>query len=191
MPPGWMCSSGGKGKIIRGIPSGMWGENVRQGSSDQVLSPVALIPDGMKAIVCAGILLLLAVVLTCGCTTAPIQGGTATPVTPDLAGNWSGTWKNYTEGTGYSDGAGYRMTMSVTEQQDRIFSGELYFFRPDGSTVIYTFAGAIDPNGTTFTLVEENGGYCSGTYSAPDTIELIYVNDASPYTIAIDSLKKS
>jgi hypothetical protein len=40
-------------------------------------------------------------------------------------------------------------------------------------------------------VVEQNGGYCSGTYSAPDAIELIYANDAMPYNIAIDTLKKS
>jgi len=146
----------------------------------------------MKAVVCAGILLLIAVVLTCGCTTtAPQQSGTTTAGTPDLVGNWSGTWKDYTEGTGYADGVGYSMTMSVTEQQDRIFSGVLYFFSPDGSTSVYTFAGVIGPDGTTLTMVEENGGYCYGTYSAPDAIELIYANDAAPYNIAIDSLKKS
>jgi hypothetical protein len=146
----------------------------------------------MKAVVCAGILLLIAVVLTCGCTTTtPPASGTTAVATPDLVGNWSGTWKDYTDGTGYSDGAGYSMIMSVTQQQDRIFSGDFYFFSPDGSTEVDTFAGVIGPDGTTLTVVEENGGYCSGTYSAPDAIELIYTNDAIPYNIAIDSLKKS
>ena len=146
----------------------------------------------MKAVVCAGILLLIAVVLTCGCTTTvPQQSGNAGAVTPDLLGNWSGTWKDYTDGAGYSDGAGYNMIMSVTEQQDRIFSGVFYFINPDGVTETDTFAGAIGPDGKTLTVVEQNGGYSWGTFSAPDGIELIYTNDAAPYNIAIDSLKKS
>ena len=147
--------------------------------------------NGMKAIAYAGILILFAAVLICGCTTTPQGNATTTPaVTPDLLGNWSGTWVDYTEGKGYLDGVGYSMTMSVTEQQDRIFSGVFYFFSPNGSTSTYTFAGAIDSDGTTFTLVEENGGYGYGTYTAPNTIELIYANDAKPYEIAIDTLKR-
>ena len=146
----------------------------------------------MKAVVCVGILLLIAVVLTCGCTTtAPPASGTTPAATPDLVGNWSGTWKDYTDGTGYSDGAGYTMIMSVTEQQDRIFSGVFYFINPSGVTETDTFAGVIGPDGKTLTVVEQNGGYSSGTFSAPDAIELIYTNDAVPYNIAIDSLKKS
>jgi hypothetical protein len=145
----------------------------------------------MKALYYVGIIFLLAaVVLVCGCTTAPEQGGTTAAVTPDLVGNWSGTWVDYTEGTGYSDGAGYSMIMSVTEQQDRIFSGEFSFINPEGSVESDTFAGAIGPDGRTITLTEQNGGYGSGTYTAPDKIELIYANDARPYSIAIDSLKK-
>jgi hypothetical protein len=144
----------------------------------------------MKAIVTAGILLLLAVVLTCGCTTAP-QGAATTPVTPDLIGNWSGTWKAYTEGAGYENGSGYTMVMSVTGQQDRIFSGEFYFTDPSGHTSVETFAGAIGPDGKTLTVVEQNGGYSSGTFSTPDGIELVYAISGEPCQVAIDSLKKS
>ncbi|MBP1929940.1 hypothetical protein J2741_002536 [Methanolinea mesophila] len=145
----------------------------------------------MKAIVYAGILILFAAVLICGCTTVPQGNAATTPaVTPDLLGNWSGTWVDYTKSAGYSDGAGYSMVMSVTGQKDRIFWGSFYFTDPEGATESETFAGAIGPDGKTVYIAEENNGYTYGTITAPDQIELIYLLSGENYNAAIDTLKR-
>ncbi len=145
----------------------------------------------MKPVVYAGIILLfISVVLVCGCTSTVQSPGTTVTI-PSLIGNWTGTWKDYAEGVGYENGAGYSMTASVTGQQDRIFWGTLYFTDPKGITSNETFAGVIGPDGKTLKVVEQDGGYSSGTYTAPDQVELIYTYSGENYNVAIDTLKKA
>ena len=156
-----------------------------------VLYAGPLILKRMKAVIFAGaVLLLFALVLACGCTSAPQSTGT-TVTTPNLMGNWTGTWNDYTKDVGYSDGAGYSMVMSVTGQQDRIFWGTFYFTDQKGVTESETFAGAVGPDGKTVYIAEESDGYTYGTYTAPDQIELIYLLSGENYNAAIDTLKKS
>jgi hypothetical protein len=81
--------------------------------------------------------------------------------------------------------------MSVTDQQDRIFSGTLYITNPQGITNNHTFAGVIGPDGKTLTVVESVGGYTSGTYTGPDQVELIYALTGENFDIAIDTLKRA
>jgi hypothetical protein len=40
-------------------------------------------------------------------------------------------------------------------------------------------------------MVQREGGYSTGTIISPDEIELIYMDTTDPFTIGIDSLKKS
>jgi hypothetical protein len=144
----------------------------------------------MKPVAYAGIILLfIFLVLACGCTTTSQSGGT-TVTTPSLIGNWSGTYKNYVAGEGFGNGTGYSLVMSVTDQQDRIFSGAVYITTPNGTIVTKPFAGAIGPDGKTLTEVQADG-YSWGTYTAPDQIELIYAYSGENYDIAIDTLKKA
>ena len=39
-------------------------------------------------------------------------------------------------------------------------------------------------------MTEKGGGYCFGDVLGQDEIELTYMQDGSPYSIAIDSLKR-
>ena len=144
----------------------------------------------MKAILYAGVLLLL-VVLVCGCMTAPPsqQVPAVATTTPSLLGTWSGTATGYIEGTGFTNYSGGSMIMRVTDQKDRIFEGQFVYPNLTGKTV--DFAGAIGPDGRTLTLVEQTGGYSSGTLLAPDEIEMIFADDARPFEIAIDQLKRT
>jgi len=146
-----------------------------------------------KTVLCA--LILLIAVLISGCTTATSQQNTvaAAAGTPSLIGNWTGTMVGYEYGVGYTNYSGGIMTMSITEQQNRIFSGELIFTSQNGSVLWATSpcAGVIGRDGRTLTLVEGGGGSSSGSLIAPDEIELIYSDEADPFSIAIDSLKKS
>jgi hypothetical protein len=63
-------------------------------------------------------------------------------------------------------------------------------FRTNGTETVSGFAGAIGRDGRTFTIAEELGGYCTGEILAADEIEMIYVEDGSPYSIAIDSFRR-
>lgn len=143
-----------------------------------------------KAILCASILLIA--VLICGCTSATRENDAAAE-TPGLLGNWTGTMIGYDYGEGYNDYPGYTMTLAVTEQRDRLFSGEISFTDPNGSRIWGTtpFAGAIGRDGRTLTIIENGGGHSSGSLIAPDEMELIYIQGNEPFSIAIDSLKKS
>lgn len=83
------------------------------------------------------------------------------------------------------------MTMRVTGQQDRIFSGEIIFTNQSGDAWSTVFAGAVSHDGKTISMVQRDGGYSTGTLISPEEIELIYMDTTDPFTIGIDSLKKS
>lgn len=151
-----------------------------------------------KTALCA--ILLLIAVLICGCTTTSQQNtvAAATPeipnlIVPNLIGNWTGTMVGYEHGVGYTDFVGYTITMSVTEQQDRVFSGVFSFTNETGSPVWEEalFAGVIGRDGKTLTLIQNGGGYSTGSIITPDEIELIYADGTDPFNIAIDPLKRS
>ena len=145
----------------------------------------------VKAVLCASTLLLA--VLICGCTTTTQESTVAPAETPSFLGNWTGTMVGYTYGVGYTDFSGYTISMSVTKQQDRIFSGEITFTNQSGSLIreASPCAGVIGRDGKTFTLVEHDGGHSAGSLIAPDEIEIIHSDGEEPFSIAIDSLKKS
>ncbi len=150
----------------------------------------------MKAVLCVSILFLA--VLICGCTTTNQVSTGAAAETPSLIGNWTGTMIGYDSEGGYNDYSGYTMTLSITEQNDRIFSGvviitnqsgaPVWGTNPDGTTVC---AGAIGHDGKTLTLVEHGGGHSSGSLIAPDEMEFIYTEESEPFFVVINSLKKS
>lgn len=142
----------------------------------------------VESIVCASILILA--VLICGCTTTTQKSNIAVPV---LVGNWTGTMEGYDYGMGFNANAGYTMTLRVTEQQDRVFSGEISFTAPNGTPVwgVTPCAGVIGRDGREITMIQNEGGYSSGSLIASDEMELIYVDGKDPLSIAIDSLKRS
>ncbi len=152
----------------------------------------------MNAILYAGILLILAVLLA-GCTNqAPpaepgtVGGpGTQPMMIPSLTGNWSGTMTGYVDGVGFTDYGDARMDMRITEQDDRIFAGEYHFINSSGAIRTVAFAGVIGRDGRSLTLVERDGGYTFGELIGQDEIELTYVDIAEPFEVAIDSLKRS
>jgi len=137
------------------------------------------------------ILLVILTVLACGCTaTAPsaTPAAATTPTTPSLKGTWSGTMLGYEENIGFTDYGKMPITMVVTEQQGRLFSGYLKF--GVNSTTPLAMAGVIGRDGKTFALVENVNGYTTGELIGTDTIELTHVDDADPYSVALDTLKR-
>jgi len=136
------------------------------------------------------------VALSCGCTdhppvTVPVSAAVpvSQPGTPNLLGTWTGPMQGFDEGSGFSEYPGLRILMNVTEQKGRIFTGTVVFIA-NGTATESGFAGAIGHNGKTLTIAERNGGYCTGEILGENEIELIYMQDGSPYSIAIDSFRR-
>jgi ABC-type transport system substrate-binding protein len=139
----------------------------------------------------AAILLTILAVIACGCTTtenAP-DGPSATPAVPDLTGTWTGTMNGYDQGTGFNDHPNGTIALVVTGQRGRIFSGLLTVTEDNATLFSGEVAGAIGREGRTFLLVEESG-YGSGVILGTDEIEFTYLNDAAPFSVSIDSLKR-
>ena len=138
------------------------------------------------------ILLLIIAVLASGCTTAtlaapPVQ----TPVTaiPNLTGNWTGPMLGFDEREGFTNHPYLTAVMTVSEQQGRVFSGYITF-TSNSTKSTDEFAGVIGRDNRTLTIAEHGGVYCTGEVLSPDEIELIYMQDGSPYSISIDSFKR-
>ena len=136
------------------------------------------------------ILLLILAVLTCGCTTAtPAVSPVQKTVIPNLIGNWTGPMLGFDEREGFTDHPNLTAVMMVSEQHGRVFSGFITF-RSNGTESIDEFAGVVGSDNRTLTIAEHGGGYCTGEVLSPDEIELIYMQDGSPYSISIDSFKR-
>jgi hypothetical protein len=142
-------------------------------------------------IACIPLILVLSV-LAGGCTAAPPAVPPApetTPVIPNLTGTWTGPMQGYDQGSGFSDYPDLAVSMIVSEQHGRIFAGT-FVFTANGTETVSGFAGAIGRDGRTFTIAEELGGYCAGEVLGADKSEMIYREDGSPYSIAIDSFRR-
>jgi hypothetical protein len=138
------------------------------------------------------ILLLILAVLASGCTTAtPPAPPVQTPVTaiPNLTGNWTGPMLGFDEREGFTDHPFLTAVMTVSEQHGRVFSGFITF-RSNNTESIDEFAGVVGSDNRTLTIAEHGGGYCTGEVLSKDEIELIYMQDGSPYSISIDSFKR-
>ena len=149
------------------------------------------------------VLLLIIALLACGCmgsgerparpvrTHAAMTGipATAPAAVPNLTGTWTGPMQGYDEGTGFTDYPTLNISMTVSGQQGRLFAGQ-FSFRENGTETTSGFAGAIGRDGRTLTIAEKDGGYCSGEILGNNEIELTYVQDGSPYSVAIDSFRR-
>jgi hypothetical protein len=147
----------------------------------------------MRFVLC--ILIIVLGVLACGCTsssttTAPVPSIPTAPVIPDLTGTWAGPMKGYDEGTGFTEYPNLTMVLVVTDQKDRIFAGQLVFTTKDGSRESIGTAGVISSDGRTFSMAEKDSGYTTGRILSKDELELTYLHEATPYSAAIDTLKR-
>ena len=147
----------------------------------------------MRSVLC--ILIVVLAVLACGCTSttpapAPsVPATSAAPVIPDLTGTWTGPTQGYEEGTGFTDYANATMQFIVTDQKDRLFDGRLAF-TINGTPYSIGVAGVIAPDGRSFAMAEKDNGYTTGRILPDNEIELTYLNDVTPYSAAIDTLKR-
>jgi ABC-type transport system substrate-binding protein len=143
------------------------------------------------------LVVLIFAVAACGCTAtaqqappAPDPARATAVAIPGLTGTWTGPMQGYDEGTGFTGYPFLEISMTVTEQHGRIFAG--YFtFRENSTETRSGFAGAIGRDGATLAIAEQGGGYCSGTVVGDNEIELVYLQDGSPYSAAIDSFRRA
>ena len=97
--------------------------------------------------------------------------------------------RGYDEGAGFSDYGNATMQFTVTDQKDRIFAGRMAF-TINGTSYSNGVAGVIAPDGRSFTMTEKDSGYTTGRIISNDEIELAYLHDVTPYSAAIDTLKR-
>ena len=108
---------------------------------------------------------------------------------PDLLGIWTGSWNAYDEGMGYSNSTeNESLILTVAEQKDRIFAGNITYNLDNKTEAGESFVGAIGLDGKTLYIAEFDKGYSLGTIISKDEIELIYLADGENASVAIDRL---
>ncbi len=132
----------------------------------------------MEKIVC---FVFLATLLVTGISGAEI---------PNLQGNWTGLWNGYGEENGHPYWANGSINLTITDQKDRIFSGNLTA-KFQNETASSGFAGAIGLDNKTFYLAEFENGYALGTIISSDEIEYVYLADGKNGSVAIDVLHRT
>jgi hypothetical protein len=132
----------------------------------------------MKTIWCYAFLIL--VFLTTGICAAEV---------PDLLGNWTGSWRGYDAGVGFSEsGDNGSINVTVLEQKDRIFAGDLVFKMKNEPDFKNSFVGAIGLDNKTLNIAEFEKGYVQGTLISNDEMDLIYLADGDAPSVVIDRL---
>jgi hypothetical protein len=151
------------------------GERVRKSSSER-----DFLSASMEKICAIG---LLAFVLVA-------SGASATEI-PNLVGTWEGPDIGYDALEGYyGDGMENIVTLTITEQRGRLFSGTITYLDRNETEVVEGLAGVIGFDDKTFYLAEFISGYDMGTIVSEDEIELVYIHDGEMGGAAIDTLRR-
>lgn len=160
------------------------------------LVPVKTV-DCMKTAI--SVLILILVLLSSGCTSAsapatPVPSATPSPMIvaaiPDLTGTWTGPMKGFDEYAGFTSYPNFTVEIHITQQQGRLFTGTIVFMPKDGKVASTGIGGAISEDGKTFSMVEKEWGYSTGRIIGKNEVEITYLNDHTPYSVAIDSFKR-
>jgi hypothetical protein len=110
---------------------------------------------------------------------------------PNLLGNWTGLESWYGEVNGsakLTENEGLNLT--VVEQKDRLFTGNLTYKSVNGTEMVEGFSGAIGLDNKTLYLSEFKEGYDMGTIISNDEIELIYLLDGKNAETTISRLHR-
>jgi hypothetical protein len=109
---------------------------------------------------------------------------------PDLVGNWTGTWDAYFGEKYASSTENGSINYTFTEQEGRIFVGNISGKLGNGSEVDKGFVGAIGPDNQSLYIAESDQGYTFGTMISSDEIELIYLQDGDDTEASIDRIHR-
>lgn len=111
---------------------------------------------------------------------------------PDLLGNWTGLGNGrYAAENGSSKPIeNWSLNVTIGEQKDRPFTGNLTYKDENGTEIVEGFAGAIGSDNKTLYISEYKEDYDIGTIVSDDEIELIYLQDGKKGEIEIDWLHR-
>jgi len=134
----------------------------------------------MKKIWCFALLVL--VFLATGICAAEV---------PDLLGKWTGleSWYGEVNGSAKLTENG-SLNVTVVEQKNRLFTGNLTYKLENGTEIVEGFSGAIGLDNKTLYIAEFNEGYDLGTIISDDEIELIYLQDGKMAETTIGRLHR-
>ena len=134
----------------------------------------------MKKIWCFALLVL--VFLATGICAAEV---------PDLLGKWTGleSWYGAVNGSAKLT-ENESLNVTIVEQKNRLFTGNLTYKLENGTEIVEGFAGAIGLDNKTLYLAEFNEGYDLGTIISDDEIELIYLQDGKMAETTIGRLHR-
>jgi hypothetical protein len=142
------------------------------------------------------LILLITAIAFAGCTATQAPAGPSAPVLtpaapaiPHLTGTWTGTMTGYAPVKGFTDYGNATMTMIISEQKGRVVAGTFAFGSGPNQTRT-DCSGIIGRDGKTLTMTEKDGGYSFGDILSAGEIELTYVYDGNPNSVAIDTLRK-
>ncbi len=110
---------------------------------------------------------------------------------PNLLGKWTGLESWYGEVNGsakLTENASLNVT--VIEQKNRLFTGNLTYKLENGTEIVEGFSGAIGLDNKTLYIAEFNEGYDLGTIISHDEMELIYLQDGKMAETTIGSLHR-
>lgn len=108
---------------------------------------------------------------------------------PDLLGNWTATGSGYVAGDGFYTLPENILNFSITEQNGRLFMGNLTY-TDNGTEAVEGFAGAIGLDNKTLYRVEFSEGYSLGTIISENEVEMIYLEDGEMGRVFIDRLHR-
>jgi len=132
----------------------------------------------------SGILLFVALTLFCSVTSA-------SPVVPDLVGNWTGTSVGYDREGGYDSPSNWTFLVSIVEQRGRVFNGTIGYSNIGNQSLTGSvcFSGVLGHDLESVYITEFDSGYIIGKIIDADTMEFIYLESADGST-AIDTLTR-
>jgi len=135
----------------------------------------------MKQISCLALLVLVF-----------LATGTCGAKVPDLLGKWTGLESWYGDVNGSVKlTENQSLNVTVLEQKNRLFAGNLTYKLENGTEIVEGFAGAIGLDNKTLYLAEFNEGYDLGTIISDDEIELIYLQDGKMGETTIGRLHRT
>ena len=119
----------------------------------------------MKKILCLALLALI--FLATGICTAKV---------PDLIGKWTGSYNGEVSGSAKLM-ENKSLNVTVAEQKDRLFAGNMSYTLENGTGIVEGFVGAVGLDNKTLYFAEVAGGYDMATIISNDEIELIHIQD--------------
>lgn len=114
--------------------------------------------------------------------------GVSAAETPNLLGNWSGHISGHSEELGFAEFDEGAIGMNITEQKDRVFTGEMVMALKNGSYRYEPFSGVIGDDGKEIYMAEHREGFILGKILDVDEIELIYLEIGDSAMVSIDHL---